>query len=175
MRTISKTEVYNAAPSQVFKCIDDLGITGMHMIKSSSMMMWGKLDIVFLTENHTGVGSRYKWTGKMMGLYMDFTVEVTKWVPGVEKAWETIGDARLIIYSWYRMQLVITEIPGGVSQAELSISYKRPVKVFYKLLSFLFADWYCKWCLKKMLGDAKIALELNKIKKIYKYNFDEIN
>lgn len=175
MRTISKTAAYNASPCQVFKCIDDLGITGMHMTKSSSMMMGGKLDLAFLTEHHTGLGSRYQWTGKMMGMLMDFTVEVTKWVPGVEKIWETIGDARLIIYSWYRIQLVITEIPGGVSQAELSISYKRPGKFFYKLLSFFFADWYCKWCLKKMLGDAKIALELNKIKKISKYNYDEIN
>lgn len=137
--------------------------------------MGGKLDLAFLTENHTGIGSRYKWTGKMMGMSMDFTVEVAKWVRGVEKTWETIGDARLIIYSWYKMQLVITEIPGGVSRAELSISYKRPAKFFYKLQSFFFADWYCQWCLKKMLCDAKMALELNKIKKISKYNCDEIN
>ncbi|GAB2820976.1 SRPBCC family protein [Ferruginibacter profundus] len=175
MKTITKAEVYNASPHQVFKCIDDLGIIGMHMTKSSSMMMGGKLDLVYLTENHTGVGSRYKWKGKMMGMYMDFTVEVTKWVPGIEKIWETIGSARLIIYSWYKMKLVITAIPGGVTQAELSITYERPGLLFYKILSVLFADWYCKWCLKKMLAEAKNNLELNKIKSISKHSFYEIN
>jgi hypothetical protein len=31
---------------------------------------------------------------------MDFTVEVTKWLKGIEKTWETIGEAKMIIYSW---------------------------------------------------------------------------
>ncbi len=38
--------------------IDDLGVTGMHMTKSS-MMMGSKLNLEYLTENHTGPGSKY--------------------------------------------------------------------------------------------------------------------
>jgi len=45
------------------------------------------------------LGSKYRWTGRMMGLKMDFTVTVTKWVAGIEKVWETIGEAKMIIYS----------------------------------------------------------------------------
>lgn len=111
----------------------------------------------------------------MMGLLIDVEMEVTKWVPGVEKIWETIGEPKLIIYSWYRIQLIITDIPEGISQAELSITYKKPSRLFYKILSFFFADWYCKWCLKKMLAEAKNNLELNKIKSISKHSFYEIN
>ena len=158
MKTLSRKEFYSASPQEVFKTIDDLGVTGMHMTKSSGMMMGSKLHLDFLTANKTGPGSRYRWTGKMMGLTMDFTVEVTKWVNGVEKVWETIGDTKLIIYSWYRMKLLVRE-SAGKTEAELSISYEKPKGFFNKILCFLFADWYCRWCLKQMLGDAKKEIE----------------
>jgi hypothetical protein len=127
------------------------------MTQSSAMMMGGKLDLQFLTDHHTGLGTKYQWTGKMMGFKMDFTVRVTRWIPGEEKIWETIGEPELIIYSWYRMHLMLTETMGSTC-ARLSISYKKPKGIFHNLLSFLFADWYCKWCLKHMLEDAKKLL-----------------
>lgn len=161
MKSIKRNEIYNASPEQVFKCIDDLGVTGMHMTQSSMMMMGSKLNLEFITENHTGLGSKYRWTGKMMGLPMDFTVEVTKWISNNEKIWETIGETKLIIYSGYRMQLIILPTLND-SKAKLSISYENPKGFFNKILSFLFADWYCKWCLKHMLGDAKKSLQANR-------------
>jgi hypothetical protein len=158
MKTLSRTETFKATPELVFKTIDDLGVTGMHMTNSSMMMMGSKLKLEFLTTNKTGVGSRYRWTGKMIGLMMDFTVEVTKWINGVEKVWETIGNAQLIIYSWYRMKLQVNET-NGTTEAELSISYEKPKGFFNRILCFFLADWYCRWCLKKMLGDAKKVIE----------------
>lgn len=160
MKTLLRTATFSFQPDIVFECLDNLGVTGMHMTKSSSMMMGSKLDLKFLTENHTGLGTKYRWTGKMVGIKMDFTVEVTKWMPGEEKTWETIGDPKLIIYSWYQMHLLLTKIPNGTI-AKLSISYKKPEGVFYKILSFLFADWYCRWCLKHMLEDGKRILMKN--------------
>lgn len=158
MKTITKIETYKASPWQVFKTIDDLEVTGMHMTQSSPMMMGSKLNVEFLTENHRGLGSIYRWTGKMLGMKMDFTVEVTKWIESKEKIWETIGEAKLIIYSWYRMQLKVKPALNG-AQAELSITYEKPKGFFNKILSFFFAGWYCNWCLTKMLGDAKKYLE----------------
>lgn len=160
MKTLTRTATYSFQQEEVFSCIDNLGVTGMHMTQSSVMMMGSKLNLQFLTENHTGLRTKYRWTGKMMGIKMDFTVEVTKWVPGEEKIWETIGDPKLIIYSWYQMHLLLTKIPNGTS-AKLSISYKKPEGVFHKILSFLFADWYCRWCLKHMLEDGKRILMKN--------------
>jgi hypothetical protein len=157
MKTLSRKEIFPASAQQVFKTIDDLGVTGMHMTESSMMMMGSKLNLEFLTQNKTGLGSRYRWTGKMMGLAMDFTVEVTKWINAVEKTWETIGDTKLIIYSWYRMKLQVNEV-NGKTEAELSISYEKPKGLFNGILCFFLADWYCRWCLKKMLGDAKKAI-----------------
>lgn len=48
---------------------------------------------------------------------------------------------------------------GNTAQAELSITYEKPKGWLYKILSFLFADWYCKWCLKKMMADTKNKIE----------------
>lgn len=161
MKTIKRTETYEAPADLVFSYLDDLAVTGMHMTESSAMMMGSKLHIEFLTTHHTGIGSKYRWTGKMMGMNMDFTVEVTKWVEGVEKIWETTGVSKMIIYSWYRMHLLVYP-KGNTSQAELSIAYERPKGWFLKILSFLFADWYCAWCLKKMLADGKRKVEKDK-------------
>ena len=157
MRTLKRIETYNSTPEKVFKCLDDLGVTGMHMTKSSMPMMGGKLELNFLTPHHTGLGSKYKWTGKVVGMPMDFTVEVTKWITGKEKIWGTIGEPKLILYSWFKMQLVVSTVANR-TQAELSISYEKPNGWFYQLLSFFLADWYCRWCLKNMLGDSKKAL-----------------
>jgi hypothetical protein len=168
MKTIKNTHTYPYDPAIVFQQIDNLGVTGMHMTQSSMMMMGSKLKLEYLTENHTGLGTKYRWTGKMMGMGMDFTVQVTKWIQGKEKTWETIGDTKLIIYSWYRMHLNVSKIDNK-SLAELSISYERPKGVFYKMLSFLFADWYCRWCLKNMLNDAEKALNTELISPERKY------
>lgn len=153
MKTISRTQVFQQEPKQVFDCIDDLGITGMHMTQSSTMMMGSKLTLQYLTENHRGLGSKYRWTGNMMGMKMDFTVDVTGWTDSVEKTWETIGEAKLIIYSWYRMHLLVAR-KENLTVTELSITYKKPARWWQKTLSFFLADWYCNWCLKSMLTDA---------------------
>jgi hypothetical protein len=152
MKTIARTTYYPAPPEEVFHVIDDLGVTGGHMTSSSAMMMGTKLQLEYLTKQHTGLDTRYRWTGKMMGMQMDFTVAVTKWLPGKEKVWETIGQAKLILYSWYRMMLVLEPATPG-TKATLSITYKRPKGILNNILSFLFANLYCAWCLNKMLSD----------------------
>jgi hypothetical protein len=154
LRTVTRAKVFNAPPEDVFKNLDDLGVTGSHMTNSSAMMMGSKLELTYLTPHHIGPGSKYRWTGKMMGIPMDFTVVVTKWIENKEKIWETIGDSKLLIYSWYRMMLTIEPVTNG-TRATLSIGYRRPESLLLKIISFLFADLYCIWCLKKMLGDAR--------------------
>lgn len=166
MKTIAKKITINASPEKVFETLDDLGVTGMHMTQSSAMMMGSKLHLQYLTGNHKGLGSRYRWTGKMMGLKMDFTVEVTKWIRGVEKIWETIGEAKMIIYAWYRMNLLVSK-QGDQTLAELSITYAKPKSWAAKFISFLFADWYCKWCLNNILNDTKKVVEPNQDLKIF--------
>lgn len=161
MKTIRKTKVFNAPAEKVFSSLDDLGVTGMHMTSSSAMMMGSKLQMEYLTAQHRGLGTKYRWRGSMIGIKMDFTVEVNKWIEGVEKVWETIGEARMIIYSWYRMHLLVNPI-GNKTQVELSITYEKPTGRFARIISFLFAAWYCNWCLNNMLSDSKKKIEKDK-------------
>jgi hypothetical protein len=161
MKTLAKKIPIKASPEKVFETLDDLAVTGMHMTQSSAMMMGSKLNLQYLTDHPKGLGSKYRWTGKMMGIRLDFTVEVIKWIQGVEKVWETIGESRMIIYSWYKMKFFISGNESG-SLVELSITYKKPHEWFAKIIAFLFADYYCSWCLKNMLIDAKKHLEQGK-------------
>ena len=152
MKTIEETKQYAASPEEVFDCLDDLGVAGMHMTKSSMPMMGGKMNLNFLSLNKTGPHTRYRWTGKVLWWDLDFTVEVVRWEKGNEKVWETIGTAKLIIYSWFRMNLNVWPVIDG-SMAKLSISYEKPKGLFNKFICFLLGDWYAKWCLRNMLND----------------------
>ena len=158
MKTKSKNILIHSTPEKAFAQMDNFSKTGMHMSESSMMMMGSKLKLAQLSTNATGVGASYRWYGKLIGMTMDFSQTVTKWQPPKLKEWETIGVAKIIIMSWYRMWFEITPTEKGTS-AKLSISYLPPNQWYFKILSFLFVKWYCNWCLNSMLNDTKKELE----------------
>ena len=134
------------------------------MTKSSTPMMGNKLELIQISENATGLNSKFRWFGKMMGFTMDFTVVVTKWIKDKEKVWETIGKAKMIILGWYQMHLVISSASGGQNtKAALSIAYTKPKNIFFKFIAFFLAPLYANWCLKNMLQDSKKTLEATPI------------
>ncbi len=158
MKTKSKSILIHSTPEKVFQQMDDFSKTGMHMSESSMMMMGSKLTLEKLSDIATGVGASFRWHGKMMGMKMDFSETVTKWEQNKLKEWEIVGDAKIIIMSWYRMWFEISPAENG-TLAKISISYLPPKEWYYKILSFFFANWYCKWCLNNMLNDTKKNLE----------------
>ncbi len=158
MKTKTKSILINSTSDKVFSQMDDFSKTGMHMTESSMMMMGSKLKLEQLSANPTGVGASYRWHGKMVGMTMDFSETVTKWQPPKIKEWETVGGAKIIIMSWYRLWFEIMPAEKGTI-AKLSISYLPPKQWYYKILSFLFTKWYCNWCLNNMLNDTKKNLE----------------
>ena len=161
MTTKFKTILIHSTPEKVFQQMADFSKTGMHMSESSMMMMGSKLKLEQLSPNPTGIGASYRWYGKMMGMTMDFSETVTKWEQNKLKEWEIVGDAKIIIMSWYRMWFEISPSENGTN-AKISISYLPPKEWYYKILSFFFAKWYCNWCLNNMLNDTKKSIE-NKI------------
>lgn len=158
MTTKSKTIRIDSTPAKVFAQMDDFSKAGMHMSESSMMMMGSKLSLEQLSINPTGIDAKYRWYGKMMGMTLDFTETVTKWERDKLKEWETVGNAKIIIMSWYRMWFDISPCETGTI-AKISISYLPPKEWYYKILSFFFANWYCNWCLNNMLNDTKKSLE----------------
>jgi hypothetical protein len=158
MKTVEKDILIHASADEVFRFMDDTSKTGMHMSQNSSMMMGSKLTLEWLSPNKSGVGTTTRWYGKMMGMAIDFTQSVTHWVPDHEKTWATFSGAKIIVYSWYRMGFKLKETYEG-TYVRLFISYERPKSFFFRILSFLFAGIYARWCLRNMLRDTKIALE----------------
>ena len=158
MKTISKNTLIHSSREKVFTQMDDFSKTGMHMTESSMMMMGSKLKLELLSTNATGVDACYHWYGKLMGMTMDFSEIVTKWQTPILKEWETIGEARIIIMSWYRMWFEITTVENATN-AKISITYRLPKEWYFKILSFLFAIRYCNWCLNNMLNDTKKNVE----------------
>lgn len=159
MKSTHKTIAIQASPEKVFAQMDDFSKTGMHMSESSMMMMGSKLTLEQLSPNPSGLGAKYRWYGKMMGMTIDFEEKVTKWEPPKLKEWETIGDAQIIIMRWYRMGFKITPSENGTIVL-MSISYEPPKAWFFRMLSFLLGPLYCNWCLNNMLNDTKKAMEL---------------
>ncbi len=158
MKIKTKSIIINSAPEIVFAYMDNINNTGMHMTKSSTQMMGSKLVLEQLSKNATGLNSKFRWHGKMMGFTMDFTVVVTKWIKGKEKVWETVGNAKMIILKWYQIHLVIAP-EGKNTKAELSIAYKKPENMFFRFIALFLAPLYANWCLNNMLNDSKINFE----------------
>lgn len=138
MKTKSKYIQIHSTQEKVFMHMDDFSKTGMHMTESSMMMMGNKLKLEQLSTNATGDGAKYRWYGKMMGMIIDFSENVTKWEFPKLKEWEKTGEAKIIIMSWYRMWFEISPAENGIL-AKLSISYMSPKEWYYKILYFLFA------------------------------------
>lgn len=151
IRYYEKEMIISGTFDSVFAFMDDIRNTGRHMTESSGAMAGSKLKIEWLSENKTGLGTKYRWTGKVVGMKMDFTVEVSKWVEGKEKVWGTVGDAKMIVIDWFEMYLVMTPQKDGTSKSKLSINYTK----HKGLWGFLLGKWYSKWCVKSMLKDTK--------------------
>lgn len=151
IRTFERIIEITGKPDSVFAFMDDIRNTGKHMTETSNAMMGNKLGIQWLSENKVGLGTKYRWTGKVVGMKMDFTVKVSKWIEGKEKVWGTTGDAKMIVIDWFEMYLVTTPNENGKTYARLGIYYTR----HKGLWGFLLGKWYSKWCVKRMLKDTK--------------------
>ncbi|MBI3519919.1 MAG: SRPBCC family protein [Bacteroidetes bacterium] len=151
IRTYERTIEISGSPDSVFAFMDDIRNTGKHMTENSNAMMGSKLGLHWLSDHKTGLGTKYRWTGKVVGMKMDFTVEVNKWIDGKEKEWGTVGDAKMIVIDWFEMYLVVTPNDKGTTNTKLGIFYTK----HRGLWGLLFGKWYSKWCVKSMLKDTK--------------------
>ncbi len=160
MRTVSETVEIRAPAEKVFAHIDDIRNVGWHMSEQSSMAMMGsKLKLEVLSEQPTGLGATYRYSGKIMGLALDFSESVTKYARNREKVWHTIGEPKLLIMSFYEMRLAVEPHSPTSSHLTISITYELPRSWFWRFAGFLLAGWYSHWCLRRICQDAKRALE----------------
>jgi hypothetical protein len=160
MTTVTEAVEIAAPAERVFGHVDDMRNAGWHMTERSSMAMLGsRLKLEILSERATGLGATYRYSGKVMGLSLDFSEMVTKYVPNREKVWRTIGRPRLLVIRSYEMRIAVEALAGAASRLTISIAYELPRSPFWRLMGRLLARPYSRWCLRQMAGDAKRSLE----------------
>jgi Polyketide cyclase / dehydrase and lipid transport len=115
--TLSETVEIRAPAEIVFSHIDDIRNLGWHMTKQSSVALMGsRLRLKMLSEQATGLGATYRYSGMMLGLSIDFSESVTKYVPPRKKVWRTIGDPRLVIIASYEMRVAVEPLSPSASR-----------------------------------------------------------
>jgi Polyketide cyclase / dehydrase and lipid transport len=160
MITVSETVEVRAPAEAVFAHVDDIRNLGWHMTSRSSMAMMGsRLRLDVLSDQPTGLAATYRYSGTVMGLSIDFSESVTKYLPPREKAWRTIGEPRLLIIASYEMRVAIERLSSSLSQLTISIGYELPRSAFWRMVGLFLARPYSRWCLRRMLRDSQHALE----------------
>jgi hypothetical protein len=103
MSKLSRSVTIEAPAERVFAYVDDIRNLARHMSESRSMPMMGsKLKLEIMTPEPTSVEAVYRYSGRMMGLTIDFSETVTRYVAGREKVWRTIGEPQLLIIAGMR-------------------------------------------------------------------------
>jgi hypothetical protein len=162
MITRTETVEIRAPAEHVFAYVDDIRNVGWHMTERSSMAMMGsRLTLEILSAQPTGLGATYRYSGTMMGLSVDFSESVTRYIPNREKIWHTIGEPRLLIIASYEMRLAVEPLSASSSRLTISIAYGLPRSPLWRLIGRVLAGPYSRWCLRQMVGDARRALEMS--------------
>jgi hypothetical protein len=108
MSNLSRSAAIETPAERVFTYIGDIRNLVRHMSESRSMPMMGsKLGLEIMTPEATGVGADYRYSGRMMGLTIDFSDTVTAHVAGHEYAhWALLLLLRRQCpFRWYRSPL----------------------------------------------------------------------
>jgi hypothetical protein len=121
--------------------------------------MGSQLRLEMLSDQATGLGATYRYSGKMLGLSIDFSESVTRYLPPREKVWRTIGEPRLVIIGSYEMRVTVEPLSPSSSRLTISIVYELPRSGFWRIVGLVLAGSYSRWCLRRMCLDTRRVLE----------------
>lgn len=145
--------IIEAPADVVFAFLDDQENLSSHMSKPSGMML-GTTMKIFMEPDHTkSVGSRFGFTGSVLGLPLKVDEVVTSRTPPTSKTWETTKEPTLWVIGHYGMGFELAP-QGGRSELRVYIGYDRPTGILGGFLSWLFGPAYARWCTRKMVDDA---------------------
>jgi hypothetical protein len=145
-----------APPPQVFAFLDDHRRLSAHM-ESSSLMMAGSTMRVETDERHgQAVGSHIRLAGRVLGIRLSLDEVVTDYEPPRRKAWQTVGEPRLLVIGSYRMGFDIDGAgPGG--RVRIWIDCDLPASGIGRWFGRPLGRFYAKWCTEQMLRGCREA------------------
>ncbi|MEO6394789.1 MAG: SRPBCC family protein [Devosia sp.] len=144
----------DAAAATVFDFLDDQANLSAHMSKPSAMMMGTTMDIQMESDHTRRVGSRFGFTGRVLGVPLLVNEVVTSRDVAKTKTWETTSEPTLWVIGSYSKGFDLA--PHG-SQCDLrvQIDYALPKSFFARMLALLFHRAYARWCTHQMVSDAQ--------------------
>lgn len=147
------TVLVAASPEVVFQWLDDHQRLATHMEKPSLMMAGASMHIETDDRNGQAVGSVITLKGRVLGMDLSVTEQVTDYAPPLRKAWETIGTPRLLVIGPYCMGFTLV---AGTPNCILSvwIDYDLPAGWWGRWLGKLLGGFYANWCVSRMSSDA---------------------
>jgi hypothetical protein len=139
---------------QVFAYVDDPRHLAGHMETSSPMMAGSSMQIEVDERGGRGMGAHIRMTGRALGFPLSLDEAVVVYEPPRHKAWETLGEPRLLILGGYRMGVDLQPLTG-MTRLRVWIDYAWPAGGVPRLLGRLLAASYARWCTKQMLRSCR--------------------
>ncbi len=124
------------------------------MAKPTWKMAWGKLPAEFDAGNGRKIGSHIILSGSVLGMRLLLDEVVTERTPFATKAWETVGEPRLLVIGPYRMGFTVTP-EGAAALLKVAIDYELPADPISRFLGRIFGRSYANWCTRQMVQDAQ--------------------
>ena len=148
-----KEAIIAASQAEVFAYLDDQTRLAAPMEKPSMMMLGGRMSYAFDSGKGRTVGSVIRMGGHFLGLSLIAVEVVTERTPPAHKTWETRGRQQLLIIDSYFMGFETRDVAGRTS-TKVYIDYRLPSSLPGRWLGLLFAGFYARWCVSRMLDDA---------------------
>lgn len=154
-RYFADCQAYIDGPvANIFDFLDDQANLSSHMSQRSWMMLGSTMEIFMDDRQTRAIGSRFGFTGRMLGIPLRVEEAVTVREPPTRKTWETTAEPTLWVIGRYEMGLELSPSARG-SRLRVHIRYNLPAAWFPRLLGRVFGSAYARWCTAKMVGDAQ--------------------
>ena len=144
--------IIKAPQAEVFDYLDDQTRLAAHMEKRSMMMLGGRMTYEFDATKGRAVGSVIRMGGSFLGISLFVCEVVTQRTSPTAKRWETRGPQRMLVIDRYRMGFDTRVIDCG-TEVRVFIDYQLPPGPVGRWLGPLFAPFYARWCVSRMVKD----------------------
>ena len=145
--------IITASQAEVFAYLDDQTRLAAHMEKRSMMMLGGRMTYEFDAAQGRAVGSVIRMRGSFLGISLFVEELVTERISPIRKRWETSGPQRMLVIGSYVMGFETLPVGKGCS-VRVFIDYQLPHTIPGRWLGLLFAPFYARWCVARMVKDA---------------------
>lgn len=144
-----------APPETLFGRMDDHHWLASHMTGRSAMMAGSAMSVEIDGLGGRAVGSRIAMSGRVLGLRLRLVEAVVQRDPPLSKAWETVGEPRLLVIGRYRMGFAIVPVADG-SHLTMFIDYDDPAPP-WRWLGRIPGGIYARWCVRAMVEGTAAA------------------